>query len=428
MLKDKGVLHFEDDWPLMRPTILNLLRQEPVSREKWQDLFWHVHSVCLWDEKGPPKVYNALKEDILDFIKQAQERVLSHQEDQALLKAYIAEWRKFFTQCSYLPMPFGQLEAALQGKTSTSVQRIKQQHEESVVRKLMLDSWNSSIFNNIKSRLQSSAMKLVRNERNGEAFDSQLVIGVRESYVNLSSNSEDKLEIYRENFEKSYIKATEEFYGLKAPQTLEDTGVQNYMIYAESKLREEEQRALKYLESRSGGDSVANLIRSCVFVLVTAHKETILAECLEMIKNNETQKLQLMFNLMDRVPDQGIAPMLSDLESHIYQNGIADMVESAEVITQDSEKYVERLLSLFKRFSLLVKEAFNDDPRFLTSRDKAYKKVVNDTSIFRLDLPARPTGVGGSTTSGPNKTQPESRCPELLANYCDMLLRKNTSK
>lgn len=23
-----------------------------------------------------------------------------------------------------------------------------------------------------------------------------------------------------------------------------------------------------------------------------------------------------------------------------------------------------------------------------------------------------------------NKTQPESRCPELLANYCDMLLRK----
>ena len=29
-------------------------------------------------------------QDILEFIKQAQERVLSHQEDQALLKAYIA--------------------------------------------------------------------------------------------------------------------------------------------------------------------------------------------------------------------------------------------------------------------------------------------------------------------------------------------------
>lgn len=46
----------------------------------------------------------------------------------------------------------------------------------------MLDSWNSGIFSDIKSRLQSSAMKLVHVERNGEAFDSQLVIGVRESY------------------------------------------------------------------------------------------------------------------------------------------------------------------------------------------------------------------------------------------------------
>lgn len=47
---------------------------------------------------------------------------------------------------------------------------------------LMLDSWNQSIFSNIKQRLQDSAMKLVQSERNGEAFDSQLVIGVRESY------------------------------------------------------------------------------------------------------------------------------------------------------------------------------------------------------------------------------------------------------
>lgn len=93
-------------------------------------------------------------------------------------------------------MPFGQLETSLQGKTS-ALQKTKQADHESVVRKLMLDSWNQSIFSNIKERLQGSAMKLVHNERNGEAFDSQLVIGVRESYVNLCSNSMDRLQIYR---------------------------------------------------------------------------------------------------------------------------------------------------------------------------------------------------------------------------------------
>ena len=51
MLKDKNQLVFEDKWPSMRPTILKLLRQEAVSRSEWHDLFWLVHSVCLWDDK-----------------------------------------------------------------------------------------------------------------------------------------------------------------------------------------------------------------------------------------------------------------------------------------------------------------------------------------------------------------------------------------
>ena len=84
-------------------------------------------------------------------------------------------------------------------------------------------------------------------------------------------------------------------------------GVFGYMKWAESKLREEEQRALKYLETSitaavpgasgattasngptsgsanntnnqisQSANSVQNLVDSCVKVLVTSHKETIL--------------------------------------------------------------------------------------------------------------------------------------------------------
>jgi cullin-5 len=68
------------------------------------------------------------------------QRVLSHHEDQALLKAYIAEWRKFFTQCDYLPTPFRQLESSLAGKT-VSVQK-KAQNDESIVRKVRIIAIN----------------------------------------------------------------------------------------------------------------------------------------------------------------------------------------------------------------------------------------------------------------------------------------------
>ena len=47
---------------------------------------------------------------------------------------------------------------------------------------LMLKSWNGSIFMAVREKLLSASMKLLYAERNGEAFDSQLVIGVRQSF------------------------------------------------------------------------------------------------------------------------------------------------------------------------------------------------------------------------------------------------------
>ncbi len=43
-------------------------------------------------------------------------------------------------------------------------------------------------------------------------------------------------------------------------------------------------------------------------------------------------ELHLMFSLMDKVPN-GIEPMLKDLEEHIVNAGLADMVAAAETIT-----------------------------------------------------------------------------------------------
>lgn len=73
MLQDKqNTPSFEDKWPSMRPIVLKLLQQEPVTQNEWQDLFYSVHLVCLWDENGAGKVKDSLKEDIRQFIEQAQ--------------------------------------------------------------------------------------------------------------------------------------------------------------------------------------------------------------------------------------------------------------------------------------------------------------------------------------------------------------------
>ncbi|MEQ2188227.1 hypothetical protein GOODEAATRI_012863 [Goodea atripinnis] len=91
--------------------------------------------------------------------------------------------------------------------------------------------------------------------------------------------------------------------------------------------------SLNIVKSECVSSVSPQLMECCVNALVTSFKETILAECPGMIKRNETEtELHLMFSLMDKVPS-GIEPMLKDLEEHIVNAGLADMVAAAETIT-----------------------------------------------------------------------------------------------
>lgn len=145
------------------------------------------------------------------LISKLSKQILRHEDDEALLRAYINVWTKFLDQSNYLPYPFSSMEQNPSSKSNSTAVinntaaigggggQLGQQARktpDSHVRKLMLDTWSKSIFSEIKHRLQNSAMKIVYAERIGEPFDSQLVIGVRESYGNkIKINHLNKFEI-----------------------------------------------------------------------------------------------------------------------------------------------------------------------------------------------------------------------------------------
>lgn len=64
------------------------------------------------------------------------------------------------------------------------------------------------------------------------------------------------MKIYKENFEKAYLNSEIEFYNKHAQQFIADNGIINYLTYADTKLKEEEKRALKYLETCKGSNSL----------------------------------------------------------------------------------------------------------------------------------------------------------------------------
>lgn len=414
MLGNENRYSFDKEWREARKTVVSLLNQQNVSKQQWQELFSIIHRIATWVDGGSDLVRKELDHEVHHYVGAANERIQRHQEENAVLRAYIAEWKKFFMQTEYLPKPFAYIFDA-QGNHASMGRPNKQKRHSSDISNMMLHEWNEVIFEKIKDKLQVAAMRLIESERNGEAFDPQLVIGVRQSYVSLNLDSDDPLAIYKSNFERVYIETTHKYYKSLAAQVLEANGVQSYMVYADTKLAEEETRGTRYLEGSS--DSLDKLLNSCVDVLVVQFQDQLLVECPSMISTNQVEKLRMLYRLLNRTP-AGIASVLKYLGEFIRTEAMLDMKANASTITTDPEKYVDQLLSMFSRFSKLVSEAFYDDPRFLTARDKAFQEVVNDTCIFKLE-------ISNSKMKG-TRVQAESRCPELLANYCDLLLRKTS--
>ncbi|KAI1720683.1 cullin family domain-containing protein [Ditylenchus destructor] len=401
-------IKFETEWQKGLRVVLNLLNRKNVSKGEWHDLFTINSQITSWVTDGGDLLLIELKKEIQKHVENADRNIHINTDENSLLTAYITEWQSFAELSTILPLPFKFIEQnSAKPKYSAS---------KELVRNLMLECWSRVVFDKIAERLLHASMKLIEKERNGEPVESKLIVGVRESFVDLCVECADPLEKYTKHFEKSYLEATEVFYKSRTAQLLNDNGILAYMAYADEKLAEEEHRAKLYLDS-SVEESAVKLIEKCVDVLVIEYQDQFLAEAPALIKASETDRLKMMYRLINRTPN-GITTLLNILAKYIKAEGLDAMKANAEAILADCEKFVDQLLNMYVVFSQLVKEAFFNDPRFLTVRDQAFQEVVNNTDVFRLEMNSVPNKNKGV------KPISESKCPELLANYCDLLLRK----
>lgn len=75
--------------------------------------------------------------------------------------------------------------------------------------------------------------------------------------------------------------------------------------------------------------------------------------------------------------------------------------------SQDPKLYVSTILDVHRKYNALVLTAFNNDVGFVASLDKACGKFINQNCVTK-------------------KANASSKSPELLAKYCDHLLKKSS--
>lgn len=412
-------ISFESEWSEAALVVRNLLYQKNVTKGQWQNLFTTNNRLVTWAEDGSSRLLKELNREVCSRVKNAAKIINNCHDEDSLLRVYINEWNNFSFILRYLPFPFIFIENDKKARNNANKESNANPNSNSSdnhVKRCLLENWNKYVFSAISQKLLNSSMKIVESEREGFSVDSQLIIGVRESFVELSKKGSelaesDRLEFYRENFEKKFLETAERFYKQNTSQVMEEGGVRAYMVYADKKLTEEEHRGRKYLNT-STKESLDKFMDQCVKVLVVEYQDSLLMECLSLIKSNDTQRIKMLYRLINRTPD-GIPFILNTLEDYIKSEGMASIHGSSEISLMDSDKYVEQLLALYTKFSNLVRDAFYNDPRFLTVRDKAFQSIVNSAG-FQLPLPNARVAVAV-----------ESKCPELLAGYSDLLLRKS---
>lgn len=113
-----------------------------------------------------------------------------------------------------------------------------------------------------------------------------------------------------------------------------------------------------------------------------------------------------MYDLVAKITD-GLNELKRLLEIYIYNQGMEAIEKCCDAAINDPKIYVQTILDVHKKYELLVLSAFHNDKGFVAALDKACGRFINNNAVTK-------------------KCNSSSKSPELLARYCDLLLKKNT--
>ncbi|ODQ55601.1 Cullin-domain-containing protein [Saitoella complicata NRRL Y-17804] len=319
--------------------------------------------------------------------------------DETLLKFYTKQWAKYTFAASFLNNIFKYLN-----RHWVKRERDEGRNQVHDIYTLALVSWKLHLFNHTQENLISAVLKFVEKQRNGESIETTLIKSVVESYVSLGLDENDatknNLDVYRDSFEAPFLERTKEYYQAEAEKFISENSVVDYMRKVEARLNEEESRVVMYLHpsTRKG------LMQASESVLIAAKAELLQEEFQPLLDSDKRDDLSRMYNLLNRVKG-GLDPLRIRLETHVRRAGLdsVEKVASGQEVL-DPQTYVFALLDVHTHYNDLVAKCFRNDPDFVKSLDNACKEFVNRNKASESR---------GSKSS-----------PQLLAQYCDSLLKK----
>ncbi|VAH14501.1 unnamed protein product [Triticum turgidum subsp. durum] len=206
---------------------------------------------------------------------------------------------------------------------------------------------------------------------------------------------------------------TADYYSIKAQTWIVEDSCPDYMLKAEECLKREKERVAHYLHS----SSEPKLLEKVQHELLTQYASQLLEKehsgCHALLRDDKVEDLSRMYRLFSRIT-RGLEPVSQIFKQHVTNEGTA-LVKQAEdaasnkkpekkdIVGLQEQVFVRKIIELHDKYVAYVTDCFQGHTLFHKALKEAFEVFCNK-------------GVSGSSSA------------ELLATFCDNILKKGGSE
>eukprot|EP00246_Nothoceros_aenigmaticus_P018555 TRINITY_DN9759_c0_g1_i1.p1 TRINITY_DN9759_c0_g1~~TRINITY_DN9759_c0_g1_i1.p1 ORF type:complete len:748 (+),score=195.78 TRINITY_DN9759_c0_g1_i1:221-2464(+) len=407
MNNERRVIELESGWEFMQKGITKLknilegVPEQQFNSEEYIMLYTTIYNMCT---QKPPQdysqqLYDRYREAFEEYIQSKVLPALREKYDEFMLRELVKRWDNHKVMVRWLSRFFNYLDRYFIARRSLAP-----------LNEVGLMCFRDLVYQEIKNNVKDAVIALIDREREGEQIDRALLKNVLGIFVEIGMGS---MEAYEQDFEVAMLQDTASFYSRKAASWIEEDSCPDYMLKAEDCLKREKERVGHYLHATSE----AKLLDKVQHELLMQYENQLLEKehsgCHALLRDDKVEDLSRMYRLFHRI-QKGLEPVSNIFRMHVTEEGTAlvkhaedaasnKKAEKKDTVGVQEQAFVRKVIELHDKYLQYVSDCFQSHSLFHKALKEAFEVFCNK-------------GVAGSTSA------------ELLATFCDNLLKKGGSE
>ncbi|XP_048440510.1 cullin-1 isoform X3 [Pyrus x bretschneideri] len=379
-MNDRKTIDFEQGWEIMQKGITKLknilegLPEPQFISDDYMLLYTTIYNMCT---QKPPhdysqQLYDKYRESFEEYITSTVLPSLREKHDEFMLRELVKRWTNHKIMVRWLSRFFHYLDRYFIARRSLPP-----------LNEVGLTCFRDLVYQELKAKVRDAVISLIDQEREGEQIDRALLKNVLDIFVEIGMGQMDH---YENDFEADMLKDTAAYYSRKASNWILEDSCPDYMLKAEECLKREKDRVSHYLHSSSEPKLLEKVQHELLSVYATQLLEKEHSGCHALLRDDK------------HVTAEGTA-----LVKQAEDAASNKKAEKKDVVGLQEQVFVRKVIELHDKYIAYVNECFQNHTLFHKALKEAFEIFCNK-------------GVAGSSSA------------ELLATFCDNILKKGGSE